>query len=177
MSTADVTTLRDSMDTYTTPKLYLSNAEYIQNPENARDWLSKDIGLVINVTVDTPASKEAQQLYQQLGIDYLYAPIYDNNEKLPSNYLDGIVDNVIKWTKRKPYERWHKNILVHCTAGINRSALVAAAILWYTTPNRKDFWSTPQELINYMKARQFRDRKQFLLLNNNFVNVLQDYLR
>src|SRR5579872_2017414 len=108
-----------------TPHIYLSDANFAQNPYFANTWKALNIGLIINVTSDDPITPEIKKLYKQLGIDYLAAPIKDNNEPLPKNYLERILLYVMNY---KP-----TNILIHCSAGVNRSALVAGALLWYMT--------------------------------------------
>lgn len=149
------------------PAIYLSDAIYAQNPNN---YIHNNIGLIINASSDSPASPQVQQLYKDLNIDYLWVPIDDTNKLPPKDYLTKIVNYVI--------QRGNKgNILIHCTAGINRSALVAAAILWYTTPDRSIYWDTPKSLIDYMRTKQMVDRRTYLLINNTFYVYLLNTLK
>lgn len=147
------------------PKIYLSDAIYAQNPNNL---VNSGIKLIINASSDSPASQQVQQIYKTMGIDYLWVPINDNNENLPVGYLSKILEYVNNRGN-------NGDILIHCTAGINRSALVAAAILWYTTPNRALYWDTPKKMIDYMRIKQMVDRKTYLLINNTFyIHLIQN---
>lgn len=218
-----VTLLRDSADPCTVPKIYLSDARFAQSVDRIDDWEDLGIGLILNVTSENPADEETQQMYGDLGIEYMWLPIRDNHDPLPHDYLNNIIkfvkdwpiyrsdiptmfamdpdfyetqnvnpkdsqgrededeyeidDEDPPWLAASDYRCDRPNILIHCSAGINRSALVAAAILWYTTPNRKSLWRTPEDLIEYMRARQREDRQIFMLSNSSFVDYLNYYLR
>lgn len=174
ISTGNVTLLRDSSNTSIVPKIYLSDAAFIQDPGNQDKWTNLDIGLVINATTDNLASTSLKNLYKQLGINYLEVPINDSNEIPPDNYFIQILQAVNQFqliSKNNPNNK-QQNILVHCTAGINRSALVAAVLLWYTTPGRHYFWPSPTSLIEYMRRLQLLDRSLPLLINKTFENYL-----
>jgi len=150
------------------PKIYLSDAIYAQSPASFKN---KNIRLVINTSIDSPASEQVKRFYINNGIDYLWAPLSDINMPPEPTYLPRIINYIKKRGKNSG------DILIHCSAGINRSALVTAAILWYTTPNRSLYWSTPKSLIEYMRARQMFDRKTFLLINPTFYNFLLTTLK
>jgi hypothetical protein len=149
------------------PKILLSDALYAQDPQTFIK--NPDIRLVINTSVDSPASSAMKKFYVANGIDYLYAPLADIDMPPPPDFLPKIV----KFVKKHDSD----TILIHCSAGVNRSALLAAAILWYTTPNRQLYWSTPKELIEYMRTRQISDRKYPLLINDTFYNYLLKNLK
>lgn len=149
--------------------IYLSDANFAQNPQNATKWNSLGIDLIINVTSNDPTSVQIQELYNLLGIDYFYAPINDDNQPIPANYLSNILNEVMKENAKRGRPA---NILIHCSAGINRSALVAAAILWYTTNVYDCPWSSSRQLIEYMRQRQLADRNIMLLINPHFYEYL-----
>lgn len=184
-----VTILRDSDDPCI-PKIYLSDAKFAQSLDKIDDWEKLGIGLILNVTLEDPADDEIRQVYSDLGIDYVWVPIRDSYDALPPYYINDIVSYVQNWTNllcdyptmfhmddlRTDKIANRNNILIHCSAGINRSGLVAAAILWYTTPNREILWKIPQDLIDYMRIRQIKDRGIYLLTNRSFVQYLNDNL-
>lgn len=154
------------------PIIYLSDAAYAQNSINHTIPENK-IGLIINASSDSPADIQTQRNYKTLGIDYLWVPIPDVEANPPANYLPSIVNYV----KRRQMTGKNDPILIHCTAGINRSGLVAAAILWYTTPDRQRYWPTPKHLLDYMKSKQIMDRRTYLLINRTFYKYLLDTLK
>ena len=151
------------------PTIYLSDAVYAQTPTNL---VNTNIGLIINASSDSPANQNIQQIYRNIGIDYLWVPIDDTDKHPSSDYLPKIVEYV----RNRGY-RPKNDILIHCTAGINRSALVAAAILWYTTPNRQKYWDNPKKMIDYMRTKQMIERKTYLLINNTFYIYLINNLK
>ena len=150
------------------PRIYLSDAPYAQNPDTFKK--NPNIKLVINTSIDSPASEGMKQFYVLNGIDYLWAPIEDI-EKVPDPTF---LPRIVNYVKKRGNSG---DILIHCSAGINRSALVTAAILWHTTPNRHLYWHTPKDLIDYMRSKQMLDRKQYLLINNTFYKHLIQYLQ
>ncbi|MEX0597266.1 MAG: hypothetical protein WD512_12300 [Candidatus Paceibacterota bacterium] len=200
-----VTIFRDSTDPCV-PKIYLSDAKFAQSLDKIDDWDKLGIGLILNVTLEDPADDEIRQVYSDLGIDYIWLPIRDSYDALPPYYINDIITYVQNWTNLlcdyptmfnmdeqefygissgpnfnsklnpNPGISNRNNILIHCSAGINRSGLVAAAILWYTTPNRETLWKKPQDLIDYMRNRQVKDRRIYLLTNRSFVQYLNDNL-
>ena len=163
-----VTMLRDSNNTVIVPRIFLSDAPFIQNPTNLPQWKNMNIGLVINVTTDNLAPQNVKMIYTEHGISYIEMPIQDTNYVPPDKYFKQILDAVNQFQSKKT----GKNIIVHCSAGINRSAMVAAVLLWYTTPGRQHFWSSPKDLIRYMRSIQFQDRSLPLLMNVTFEEFL-----
>lgn len=162
-----VTLLRDSPIPHIIPKLYLSGALFAQNPQLGPDrWRDLEIGCIINTTEDDPASSSLLELYRDLGIRYISIPISDCMQLPPPDYLERIVQAVRELPLRSG------NILVHCSAGINRSAYVAAALLWFTTPNAQSYWPDGESLIRYMRQRQQQDRGTVLLFNPAFYQDL-----
>lgn len=59
--------------------------------------------------------------------DYLAMIMYDSADKLPSEMIEKAVDQVLEWLHAD------KTVLIHCQAGLNRSALVAARVLMRDT--------------------------------------------
>jgi protein-tyrosine phosphatase len=163
-----VTLLRDSNNTMIVPKIYLSDAPFIQDPTNLAQWINLNIGLIINVTTDNLASFSLKNMYKQHNISYLEMPIQDTDSVPSDQYFLQILEAVTQFQNKKT----GRNILVHCSAGINRSALVAAILLWYTTPGRHNFWPTAQILIEYMRKLQRIDRSLPLLMNVTFESFL-----
>lgn len=88
------------------------------------DFLSQNkVKLVVNCTKDL----QIPMVYQRLGIQVIRLPINDINNQdsntLLRNEIDGIVDTI------HGYRKNGLNVLVHCYAGMSRSATVVASYL------------------------------------------------
>jgi protein-tyrosine phosphatase len=102
--------------------IWLGNKSSSQN----RDFLNNNkIKLVVNCTTDI----HIPQWYEDDGINYIRLPIYDWNSESNNNILKAEIMNIIN--TMNIYKVNNKNILVHCFAGMQRSATVIACYLMY----------------------------------------------
>jgi dual specificity MAP kinase phosphatase len=102
--------------------IWLGNKSSSQN----RDFLNNNkIKLVVNCTTDI----HIPQWYEEDGINYIRLPIYDWNSESNNNILKAEIMNIIN--TMNIYKESNKNILVHCFAGMQRSATVIACYLMY----------------------------------------------
>lgn len=157
--TKNVTCLRECP---TGTPLWLSGGELVV--PNASQYLDAkrilqtlQIKCIINVSSGVKVNDEHLELYSDIGMYYIQIPIDDTEEQsVPKTFLPAVL---------RAYRRHrHHAVLVNCSAGINRSALAAAAILWSTTNPRP--WKTGQELVQDMRRRQLQYRRLPLLLKN-----------
>ncbi|XP_029430998.1 dual specificity protein phosphatase 14-like [Rhinatrema bivittatum] len=96
-----------------TPSLYLSNATSARN----RSILSaKRITCIVNATMDV-------QRPTWPGVDYVRVPVADLPHARLSDYFDTVADRI------RLVERHSGRTLVHCVAGVSRSATLCIAYL------------------------------------------------
>ena len=102
--------------------IWLGNKSSSQN----REFLNNNkIKLVVNCTTDI----NIPQWYEEDDINYIRLPIYDWNSESNNNILKAEIMNIIN--TMHIYKEKNKNILVHCFAGMQRSATVIACYLMY----------------------------------------------
>jgi len=150
----------------TNTNIYISDALFAQDINKLQDL---NIGLILNASAEKPASTELMKKYRDLHIEYKWVPISDSyTERVPINYISNILNYVKEWT----HQNINKNILIHCSYGVNRAPFIAAAIIIYNTPRIEDNKVLIMNIIQYMRERQAQDRGTLLLTNTNFVNYL-----
>jgi dual specificity MAP kinase phosphatase len=121
------------------PKIWLGNKTSSQN----RDFLtSNKIKLVVNCTTDINIPK----WYEEDGINYIRLPIYDWNSESNNNILKNEIMNII--STMNLYREENRNILVHCFAGMQRSATVIACYLMYYYDYK------PEHAIFYIRSKR-----------------------
>ena len=103
---------------------------------------SNNIKLVVNCTTDINIS----EWYETDKINYIRLPIYDWNSESNNNILKAEIMNIIK--TMNVYKKNNENILVHCFAGMQRSATVIACYLMYYY----DFG--PEDAILYIRNKR-----------------------
>lgn len=123
---------------------------------------------IINVSSGVQAMAMHLDLYSALAIHYVQIPIDDTEEsRVPANFLHTVLQAYANHST--------KTVLVNCSAGINRSALAAAVILWTSTNPRP--WKSADELIFAMRQRQRSDRGLPLILENRvFQQCLREFI-
>lgn len=163
-------------DVLNTP-LYLSSS-HLPQPYNNEESFAKSLRIfrnlgidgVINMSIDSPIRPHHRKFYKMNKIDFFEIPIEDSKSRVLSN---NFLNRIVKIYDAKKKINPDYTFLVHCSMGVNRSALVAGAILWARTSTKltgmeKRPWETPLEMINWMKKCQIRDRKLTLLGNSYF---------
>jgi len=145
-------------------KNYFEISEKILKKEN--------VGTILNVANDVKKCNLHDELYEKLGIKYIFLGINDTIlDPPPKNFLPKVLEIYQNHIQEYDHE---KAFLVNCMSGINRSALAVAVILWKTTIPHK--WSTIDEMIEEMRDVQIRDRSMSWILNNdNFVSYLKEW--
>lgn len=93
------------------------------------DFLKKEkISLIVNCTIHVPFIYDLSDI--NISLETIRIPINDvssdNDNKILADELKKILPIIYKKFK---YD--HKNILIHCHAGVSRSASVTAAFLYY----------------------------------------------
>jgi protein-tyrosine phosphatase len=109
---------------YKTPEFYtmspITGNIYISGITGAKDLAAikrNDIQYVINCTKDIP------NYYENKHIKYMRVPIDDSPDQPIGNYFEktsDFIENIV---------RKNKNVLVHCYAGVSRSASIVIAYL------------------------------------------------
>lgn len=152
---------------------YIASVKFCQPKKNdiksfANFVINQNIDVIINVS-DTDASEDLLLLYKNLGLRYVYYPIKDKflnvNEYMSLNKkLNTIYAQVNEWNNKS---KRPLNILVHCTAGVNRSALVISHQLLLSTSNSID------DIIQNIRKSNQEIRRTPALTNNTFVSLLE----
>jgi protein-tyrosine phosphatase len=97
-----------------TPHLFISNW-YVSNDINFIQ--SKNIRAVITLE-KTPTPQNIVDYYRNHNIDFMYIPINDSENENIYQYFDTTFEFINKHIDRG------ENVLVHCAAGISRSATI-----------------------------------------------------
>jgi protein-tyrosine phosphatase len=145
------------------PHLYISNWD----TSNNKDAIIKyNINAVI--TLETrPKPNDILNFYKLYGTDYIYINIGDDPNENIYNYFNFTYDFIKKYIKQ------HKNILVHCYAGISRSATI---ILNYIIKdqylnNLNIYKEKPEDVVQHVLSYT-RTKRHFINPNNGFLNQL-----
>lgn len=156
----------------------LTHPRFPQQFYDAKYMLAKSgVGTILSMTSGEITNIDHLNMYSELNIFYAQIPIHDDELMAVRETLQEDVLKVYdEHCQRNTQQRRKRAILVNCSAGVNRSALAAAIILWHTTPHRP--WQTSKQLIEEMRARQLRDRNlPLLLVNRRFYAYLIDNLK
>lgn len=132
------------------PRLWLGNFESSQNFEFITD---KDIDVVINCTKDLP--------FLPVTNVYKYrVPVNDNLEDSEIVAMGHFLEHIVPVID-KHYRNGHK-ILVHCAAGIQRSAIVVLCFLC------KKYRCHPQKAFHLIKRRRPIAFSPFMNFSHSF---------
>jgi len=140
-------------------------------PSNNKEWngqVLKNLGVttILNVSSDHKANKKHKEWYESMGIQYKEIPVWDYIDP-PFGYYNKFLTTCVEWYHS--LEKDKRCVLIHCTAGVNRSNSAACAILWSQIfyPSRQ--YSEPFLLIEWMKERQLADRSFGSFLTNELL--------
>lgn len=150
------------------PNLYLSG---FQPATNKNELTNKNIKCIINITMQ-PDTPDKLELYKKLDIIYVHINEYDSPIANLYKYFDK-THELIQYNINK-----NNNVLVHCMAGISRSAtiviahLMKAHALKLKIENSVDSipYSILPGIIHYVKCK-----RPCIEPNQGFVNQLRVY--
>ena len=124
-----------------TPHLFISNW-YISNDINFIQ--SKNIRAVITLE-KTLKPQNIVDYYRSHGIDFMYIPINDSPDENIYQYFDPTFEFIKKHIDRG------ENVLVHCAAGVSRSATIIIHYIIRKIFENNDMRNVnSQEFLNYI---------------------------
>ena len=144
------------------PHLYISNWDTSNNPEILKSYNIRAI-----ITLE-PSNKPLDILnyYHKNNIEFMQIKILDIIDSDISKYFDSTY-NFIKKHRIK-----HENVLVHCAAGISRSATI---ILNFMIRNMFENYflknENPYDLLKYVLSNA-RSKRPIINPNKGFINQL-----
>lgn len=167
-----LTQLRDQ--TSTNCSVFLSSS-IVTHPRTQQQYheafhylTQNNIGTILSMTSGEVATIDHLRMYSEKNIFYEQLPMHDELVTPPNDIQEKVLNVYKKHVQRHGNNR---SLLINCSAGINRSALAAAIILWHTTTPRP--WKSAKQLIHDMRTRQLQDRDiTFMLTNDEFYNYL-----
>lgn len=113
------------------PGLWLGNCFSAVN----KDFLKKNnIDIVVNCTPDQPFLAETLVLHP---ITFIRIPVYDSLLEKDLILMEQYLKLIVPYLYNQ-HTQHHKNILVHCHAGKQRSAIVVATLLYFFLTQRQD---------------------------------------
>lgn len=139
----------------------------VQRHRSASIFTTYNVGAVLNVSSDVVTTERHLEWFRAHGIDYYQVPIADTEEaSVRPDFPDAVMQ---VWRVCEPTG---KRLLINCTAGVNRSALAAAIILWSTR-----WYPTPEFLLKEMRNQQGIQRgSQILLVNHEFYRFFFEWV-
>jgi hypothetical protein len=121
------------------PETSLSGSLWLGNYKSALEpdfFLKNNISVVVNCSVDLPYIYDVIDVnsYGLSKLETFRIPVYDSlldhDIYIMEQYFHTVIPFIIKKLLKE-----HKNILVHCRAGAQRSAIVTAAVLFVLVDN------------------------------------------
>jgi len=122
------------------------------------------IDTIVNVS-DYQTGPNLLMLYESAGLSNIISYPLDDAYVPPAKYqeLQKVLDSL--------YRKMGNRVLVNCTAGVNRSALVIAYALIKST------YLSPEEVINIIRTSNYGQRGAQSLTNPSFVRFLNSLER
>lgn len=134
---------------------------WIGNKNAALDlnFLKKEnISVIVNCTSHLPFIYELSDIPINL-LETIRIPINDTSNEIDNCIMESKLKIMLPFIYKK-FKVEHKNILIHCHAGISRSASVTAAVLFYIFKNDKNLKQNVSDkellwnIINYIKKKR-----------------------
>lgn len=120
-----------------------NNVNLILTNDNTSLWLgNKDaaldlnflkkanISVIINCTTNIPFIYEIINIPTNISLETIRIPINDTSSIFDNDVLTSQLKKILPFLYKK-FKIEHKNILIHCYAGVSRSASVMAMFLFY----------------------------------------------
>ena len=128
--------------------LYISNWYTSNNPEVLKKYNIKAI-----ITLETtPKTYDILHFYKKNNIDHLYIYIYDLPNINISEHFDETYDFINKHISK------NENVLVHCMAGVSRSATIILNYLLRKSYETNQIDSCPcntfRKILNYVRNKR-----------------------
>lgn len=127
-----------------------NNVDLILKENNASLWLgNKDaaldldfikkakISVIINCTTHIPFIYEITKMPNNIALETIRIPINDTPSTDDNRILISELKKILPFLYKK-FKIEHKNILIHCHAGVSRSASVTAVFLFYMLKKEKN---------------------------------------
>jgi len=119
-----------------------------------------NIDTIVNLS-DYPVSSNMVMLYRQAGVENILRFPLDDRFFNRNEYPE------LKRVMERLYNRIGSRVLVHCSAGVNRSAtFIVYSIL-------KDSYLSPLEVITKVRESNYKWRNTPTLINPTFVDFLE----
>ena len=141
------------------PRLFLGSQEAASNKEFIKKY---GITAVINATPTLP------NYFQKNGVNYVRVPVDDSLKSCDINKMTAYLPFIVDVLKELHHNQ-KKKVLVHCHAGMQRSAIIIAAYLV------KYYKKTPMEAIRYIISK-----RPVAFMNGtslNFIDSLQAFAK
>jgi hypothetical protein len=160
------------------------NSLWLGNAKAALDYdflKENNISIIVNCTPDIPFVYQNTDNNEYMNFETIRIPMNDTSSESDNNILKNNLKHVIKFISLKFFHE-KKNVLIHCRAGVSRSASVMLAFLFYSIKKnikQNNFISELSDddiiknIINYMLKR--RSCVFFYGTRLNFKKALDDY--
>jgi protein tyrosine phosphatase len=156
--------------------LWLGN----QNAALDLDFLKREkISVIVNCTTHVPFIYEIQNIPTNIHLETIRIPVNDSSSESDNLIMAIDLYKILPFLYKK-FRNENKNILIHCYAGVSRSASVTAAFLFYILKkeNSKNIKISNKDLlhniINYIRKK--RQCTFFYGTRFNFKNALYKFI-
>lgn len=119
-----------------------------------------NVGAVISLLDDAERTHAEKMLYKELGIELFHFQLKDEEKAPIQDYLECVNQLIVQFSNP---ERLKSTVLVHCKAGISRSA---AMVIYHLMRSRG---YTLKDAIAHVKAK-----RRIISPNDGFMSALYD---
>lgn len=146
------------------PHLYLTNWKSSNSEQVMEKY--KIMGVITVEMLDKP--QQTIKYYNQQGIQNLHIRLNDTPEEDISKYFDQTYTFINNFINKG------ENVLVHCRAGVSRSATVVINYIMKKKYENEIVTSNPQQVLNEV-VEFVRSKRVFINPNSGFMNQLLNY--